>query len=327
MVELLKPLNTRCVQKILKQMNNTFYKIFIKENKFGFCFFCRIKYNSKIIPVMIANYIIINENYLANNDIIRISINNKYEKIKFGNTKYFNKNYGLSIIEIKDDKDNQINFLEFDDLIYENEFYLFNKESIYCINYNKLNKISLTFGIMNSINNLEIAYLNYSKTFNDISIIFNLSNNKIIGYNKNISIKNNSNKGISFKLLISEFINEYKNYKNINKFDKKLINEIYIKIQVDKSDIGTNIYFLSNYKNKEEDLNKFNGEIYINNKKQEEFKKFFIPEKEGEYNINLKFQNNYTDCSYMFYECEKITYINFIFFESRYITDMKYMFF
>ena len=262
-------------------MNNTFYKILIKEKKLGFCFFCRIKYNNKIIPVMIANYIIINENYLANNDIIKISINNKYEKIQFGNTKYFNKNYGLSIIEIKDDKYNQINFLEFDDLIYEKEFYLFNKESIYCINYNKLNKISLTFGIMNSINNLEIAYLNYSKTFNDISIIFNLSNNKIIGYNKNISIKNNSNKGISFKLLISEFINEYKNYKNINKFDKKLINEINIKIQVDKSDIGNIIYFLSNYKNKEEDLNKFNGEIYINNKKQEEFKKFFIPEKEG----------------------------------------------
>jgi len=327
MVELLKPLNTSCIQKILNQMNYTFYGISVGDKKFGFCFFCHIKYNSKIIPVMMANYKIINENYLANNDCIKISINNKYEIIQFGNTKYFNKNYDLSIIEIKEDKDNQINFLEFDDFIYENEFYLFNKESIYCINLSKKSNISVTFGMIKNINNLEIAYLNYARTFNSISLIFNLSNNKIIGYDKSSFNKNNSNKGISFKFLISEFINEYKNYKKMNKFDKKFINEINIIIQVDKLDFGNNIYFLSNYKNKEEDLKKLIGKIYINNKELEEFKNFFIPQKEGEYNINLKFQNNYIDCSYMFYNCEKIIFINFISFESRFITDMKYMFF
>ena len=310
-------------------MNKAFYKIIKNEKEIGFCFFCNIRYKREYIPVMITNNQIINEAYLANNNNVKISINNKYQLIHFGYIKYFNKKYDISIIEIVENKESKINYLELDDIIYENEDYIFdNKESLYCINYSKDKNITVTFGIMNNINNKEIKYLNYANQVNDISLIFNLSSNKIIGYNNNISyIKSYNRKGISFKFLINEFIKELKCVKNKFEVDKNHINEINIKINVDKSNISNKIYFLNNIEQDTKRKNYFIRELYINNEKQEAFNNYFIPEKDGEYNINLKFINNLTDCSFMFYKCQYITNINFVSFVTRYITNMKYMFF
>ena len=198
--------------------------------------FCNIKYKREYIPVMITNNQIINEAYLANNNNVKISINNKYQLIHFGYIKYFNKKYNISIIEIVENKESKINYLELDDIIYENEDYIFdNKESLYCINYSKDKNITVTFGIMNNINNKDIKYLNYANQVNDISLIFNLSSNKIIGYNNNISyIKSYNRKGISFKFLINEFIKELKCVKNKFEVDKNDINEINIKMLINQ---------------------------------------------------------------------------------------------
>ena len=72
-------------------------------------------------------------------------------------------------------------------------------------------------------------------------------------------------------------------------------------------------------------LNKFNAELFINNIKYE-FKKFFITDKEGKYNIKLKLNKNITDSSYMFSGCENIISINFNNFSTKKITNMKGMF-
>ena len=47
------------------------------------------------------------------------------------------------------------------------------------------------------------------------------------------------------------------------------------------------------------ELNNINVDLYIDNTKHD-FKKYFIPDKEGEYSIKLKFKNNLKDCSFMF---------------------------
>ena len=52
-------------------------------------------------------------------------------------------------------------------------------------------------------------------------------------------------------------------------------------------------------------MNEFNTELYINKKKYE-YKNYFIPEKDGEYEINIKFYLNLVDCSYMFEKCKNI---------------------
>ena len=75
-----------------------------------------------------------------------------------------------------------------------------------------------------------------------------------------------------------------------------------------------------------QELNEFNTELYIDNEKVK-YKKYFIPKKEGEYKITLKFNVFLTNCSYMFAGCKNITKINFNSFNTKYITNMKYMFY
>ena len=69
-----------------------------------------------------------------------------------------------------------------------------------------------------------------------------------------------------------------------------------------------------------------NTELFINNQKYE-YQKYFIPQKEGVYDILLKFNINLTDCSFMFYGCKNIIKIDLSLFNSNKVKDMKNMFY
>ena len=58
---------------ILEQMKKYVCKIF--GNKIGTGFFCKIEYQNELIPVMITNYHVIDDNFIENNKQIEISIN------------------------------------------------------------------------------------------------------------------------------------------------------------------------------------------------------------------------------------------------------------
>ena len=231
MEEYLKPVSKQCTQRIFEQMNNISFGIIKYTNQI--CFFTKIKYKNINIPVLITNYQIID--YIANNNkYLNIYINNELNKIEIGKGKYFNKDYDLAIIQIKEN--DKINFLDIDDNIYKKEIEnYYNKESIYIINYNNKNEISVAYSIINNINNYEIFYSRYFKNNNNnILPIFNLSNNKLIG----IHIKNSKYyyKGLIFNFIINEFIEEYKIEKN------DTLNEIDILMKINKIDINKNIY-------------------------------------------------------------------------------------
>ena len=311
MYEFLKPISKQSIKRIYDQMNNSFNKII---NNDTICIFTKIKYKNNFIPVMITNYQIIN--YISNNNNINIYNNKEANKIEFGKVKYFNKDFNIAVIQIKEN--NKINYLEIDDYLYKKDIEaLYNKEPIYIIKYNDKNDITVTYSIIRSITNSEIIYSSYSNknNNNNISIIFSLSNNKLIGiYNHEYKYYN---KGLLFNFIINEFINEYKNIK-IKKYES---NEINILININKKVVNQQIYFL----NQVDELNNRNTELYINNKSHE-YKKFFIPETEGEYNIKLKFNKNLTDCSHMFSNCENIIGINFISFNTKYVISMEKMF-
>ena len=121
---------------------------------------------------------------------------------------------------------------------------------------------------------------------------------------------------------------------------KLIKNRIKLTLKIDKEDINKDIYFLDNIDgdvpiiegNKEEhhhdflkELNESNVELYINNKKNK-YQKFFIPKKEGIYEILLKFKILIKDCSYMFACCDKITNIDLSGFNSKNVTNMYSMF-
>ena len=82
-----EPVTQKCTKIILEQMNNSIYKINIKENDFRTGIFCLIKYKNKNIPVLITNYDIIND---VKNNVINISINNINNTIELGKAKYLN---------------------------------------------------------------------------------------------------------------------------------------------------------------------------------------------------------------------------------------------
>ena len=106
-----------------------------------------------------------------------------------------------------------------------------------------------------------------------------------------------------------------------------------MEIKINKDDISKEIYFLDNtdgfkddegikhYHDNLKELNESNTELYINNKKVE-YKKYFIPEKEGIHEIILKFNISIKDCSFMFCNCFKIENIDFISFDTTNINNM-----
>ena len=114
-----KPITKKRTKIIFNQMNESFYAIQGKDNNFGLGFFCKIKIKNKIIPVLMTNYRLIDENYIENNNGIKIQIKGKLIAIEFDDKrlKYINKENDLSIIVIKESKNLKLKYLEIDELL------------------------------------------------------------------------------------------------------------------------------------------------------------------------------------------------------------------
>ena len=317
-----KPVTKQCLNKILEQMNNSMYKIIRKDGNFDVGYFTIFKNQENNIPVVIINIYQSDEEY---NNYITILKNNHREKIQLGKKRYKNEDLNILIIEIKVNEINKINYLEIDDKIFDEEYEIKNSnESIYIIQYDYKNNASVSFGIIKYIDFKKFRYSCNLNSKSKCYIVFNSSNNKIIGIHNKIS--KYSNKGILFNYIINEFI-------KINTDNK---NEIIIHFDIQMEEINKDIYFLDNYYEDKEglksqhnnfnELNEFNTELYINNIKHK-FQKYFKPLKDGKNVIKLKFNINLTNCSYMFSGCKNITKIYFISFNTNNITDMKYMFY
>ena len=329
------PLPKNSLEKIISQMNTSIFRISGKNGKFGIATFCTIKNKNEKIHVMISNYEIIDRKYLACHNSIKLLINNEIKEIEFGGTQYFNEDEDISIIEIKSQKNNIIKFLEIDDNLYNKEIELeinYRKEQIYIIHPNIKKDISVSFGVIVNIIKTEIIYSSFPFLSRKYSPILNLSNNKLIGlhYNNSKPYK----KGILFNFIINEFIKEYRHFKKIN----SAYNKINILLEIWGADISKKVYFLDNHEceGKEDnkcphnylsELNESNTELFINGKKTK-YRKYFIPEENEDYNYNieLKFNINLTDCSYMFASCKRIEKIDFQCFNTKYVKNMESMF-
>ena len=318
MKEYPKGVSKQCSIEILDQMNNSI--CLINEKSLGF--FCNIIYRNKNIRCLITSYKVINELYKINDKNIQVKINEEIKTIEFGENNYIDKLNDIIIIEIKENKDNKIKFLDLDEKIYEkeNENNYYFEESIYTVYIGQKQNIYVSYGVINYLNISEIIFSCNINSNSECSPIFNLSNNKIIGiYNKKSIYYN---KGILLKFMVNEFIKESKYFKD-DKNNKISPNEIDILINVEKDDINKEIYFLDNYYTSKSFENEH--ELYINDIKKEDIN-YLIPEKEGKYNIKLKFKKNIKDCSFMFSGCENIISINFQNFNTGNISNMKGMF-
>ena len=120
------------------------------------------------------------------------------------------------------------------------------------------------------------------------------------------------------------FFTSQKIINNQNRKNKeKINNEIIIRLDIKKKHLSNDIYFFD--KEHINDVNEENIELYYNNKKIN-FRKFFIPKEEGEYEIKIIFKNKIKNCSYMFNKCSAITHIDLSSFDASEVTNMSYMF-
>ena len=189
---------------ILDQMKKCICKV-IGDN-IGTGFFCKILYENKLIPVMITNYHVINDNYINNNKQIKISINEDYEIININNkSKIYSSQineYDIMIIKINQDNEEIRDYLEVDPNIYkEDSLSTYKNEDIYILHYKKDGKAYISCG-----NGIEPDGINDIKhkcnTDNGSSgapILSSLTN-KVIGIHKGFVVK---------EILISELFSNF----------------------------------------------------------------------------------------------------------------------
>ena len=286
-----EPASQFCLGEILLQTTNSIYQVYTSYGKkeLGIGFFCYIQLETQKIPVVIINNCEFNKEDIDN---IIIIIKGDEKKIKLGNIRIKNKEFNVTVFEVEENKKNGIHFLELDDRLYKKEYECyFNNDSLYVIHCSNINNILISSGRISDIyNSKAFKYFGYNNEKG--SIIFNLSNNKIIGINGEKK-SNFKNIGFFFKPIIEGFKIKYKHL---------ISNEINMVVKIEKDDINKTIYFLGNNEdvNNLKWINELNTEVYINDKKIKEFKKYFKPGKEGEYKIKIKINNIITDCSYMF---------------------------
>jgi len=333
-----RPISIKGTKEIINQMENCICKIYIKGGGKGTGFFCKIVYKNFNIPVMITNNHVIDELYLKDNNNIELTLNddkiNKTIVLDNNRKVYTNKEYDITIIEIRCEKDKINNFMDLDERIfnYKSEILYNNNHSIYIPQYLNGDIAVVSYGVINRIDGFNIIHYCCTDSGSSGSPIINLLNNKIIGIHKQGTNNFQYNKGTYLKYPINEFIkNDIINNKN------NINNKIEITLDINNNDNNKEIYFLDNtdyiedktnikhFHDNLKELNEQNIDLYINNIKYK-FKKYFIPEKEGKYKIELIFKINIKDCSFMFAGCKNIIEINFQNFNTSNVINMRYMF-
>ena len=217
-------------KKIDEQLEKNICKINIDELIFGTGFLCKIPYPNEFIllPVLITNNHVINEEYFLKNKEIKISFDddkiNKKLLITPERKFYTSREYDVSIIEIFPNKDDIHHFLEFnqDKEIEKKEIY--ENLSIYILHYP--NKSCVSYGIINNIQSFEIEHKCSTGKGSSGSPIILLNTFKVIGVHKGCGKdKEQFNFGTLLRYPILEFN---------GKQEKK--NEIIIKIKIEDNE-------------------------------------------------------------------------------------------
>ena len=275
---------------ILNQMEKYICKI-ENKNGYGTGFFCYIFDKNKLLPVLITNNHVINQESIKENEILTLTINKIQKSIKLNNNRkiYTSIKYDVTIIEIIKEKDEIYNFLELDDNIFNENLNLFNK-SIYILHYPRLGynqEASVSYGILKDIQD-EYNIIHYCCTLNGSSgsPILNLINNKVIGIHKESSTKFNFNKGTILNIPIKEFLNN-KNIIIKKKKETNIINQNNVnKINNDDNNKKVLMIHLK-------DTEKNNDKELINNNTEKSKIKKVILEKDSISNILGKIPKNY----------------------------------
>jgi len=283
------------IKKILFQLENCICQIHKKSSVKGTGFFTKILFQNKLLPVLITNNHILEENDIKDNEIIELTMYNNKEKknkdisikIDSSRIRYTNSEIDITIIEIKPEKDKINNYLEIEEEEMTEKEY--RKRSIYILHYP--NKKYVSYGLINELREYKtiIHFCNIENGSSGSPILL-LETNKVMGVHYGGKQKHNN--GTYIKYAINEINKKYEKYKN----------EINIKY-ITKEEKEENIFgkeFVENNKNK--------IELEINGEKSILIKRYKLVN--GINNIKIIIKDKLTNLEDMFKWCNALKDIN-----------------
>ena len=208
----------------LKDMINKICRISVGK-KIGTGFFCEINYKNKLIPVLITNYHIINDNILENEKQINIYINDYCKQINIDKNRkiYSSKNdeYDIMIIKLKEE-DGIKDYLKIDPNIFDDNWEnIYKKELIHVLHYPS-SEAMISTSDLGIVKKDEYTILHKCNTENGSSggPIINGVNYKVLGIHKGSLaqkndeiITNTSNIGILLRYPLAK-LNEQNSKEN-----------------------------------------------------------------------------------------------------------------
>ena len=216
------PISRKTIKIIDNQLEKYLCKIYNSKENNGSGFLCKIPFPDELnlLPVLITNNHVLNEEELTKNKYIEISFNdgNIIKKIDlFPERKiYTSINYDTSIIEIFPEKDGIKYFLD----VEINSEQSYKKEQIYILQYPNGINCSVSYGYINDINYFNIKYTCCTEYGSSGGPIILLNTFKVIGVHKRSS-NFEFNYGTLLQYPILDF-NKNKN-KNKNKTNRKFL--------------------------------------------------------------------------------------------------------
>ena len=221
-------------------------------------FFCKIPYQSKLLPVLITCNHILNSEDIVKNNNIEISINNNNDKKKIIIDKnriiYSNEKLDMTFIEIIPNKDNINNFLEIDEYNHK-DYYNY---PIYILYYLYGEKMGMSSGFIKKVkDNNDIIYDAATSSVSGGAPIISIKNNKVIGIHIG-TIKNGQNENKNMKIGLSiqgafmEINNEIKKNSSLNNIPQIMNYDLNIKklhIMISQYYGNENFIDIKNYSN------------------------------------------------------------------------------
>ena len=198
----------------------------IDGNKAGTGFFCKIKRGEELIPVLITNYHVIDDNYMKQNKYLKFYINDKSHIIDLNSeSKIYsssNNEYDMMIIRLKEGQVN--NYLDIDENIFEdNSENYYENDSIYILHYANAEEAKVSFGKgIKKLDNYDIKHLCHTEPGSSGGPILSRMTNKVIGIHKGSIGKGKCdyNTGTFLKYPLNEVKNQNKPEENRLKVSK-----------------------------------------------------------------------------------------------------------
>ena len=198
----------------------------IDGSKAGTGFFCKIKRGEELIPVLITNYHVIDDNYMKKNKYLKFYINDKSHIIDLNSeSKIYsssNNEYDMMIIRLKEGQVN--NYLDIDENIFEdNSENYYEKDSIYILHYANAEEAKVSFGKgIKKLDNYDIKHLCHTEPGSSGGPILSRMTNKVIGIHKGSIGKGKCdyNIGTFLKYPLNEVKNQNKPKENRPKVSK-----------------------------------------------------------------------------------------------------------